>query len=543
MLAGDSQFDLIVVGGGINGAAIAREAQLSGIDVLLVERDDLCSGTSARSTRLIHGGLRYLEHAGFSLVYESLAERERLLKTAPHLVEPLEIYLPLTHDSRRGPLMIRLGMWLYDLLSLRKSLPSHRMLNRDEILESLPGLNPDELIGGAAYFDAQIRFPERLVLENALDAEANGATLALHTTVRELLVEDGRIAGVAFESAGTIGRAFAPIVVNAAGPWVDAVLGALATRPLIGGTKGSHLVTRPFAGAPAHGVYAEAASDGRPFFVTPWNGLYLIGTTDERYDGDPSEASISRAEYAYLVSETKRLFPGASDLGQRVCYTCAGIRPLPPTEGVSEGAITRRHLIKSHQNAVGLYSIVGGKLTTHRALAEDCIERLRPRLAAFGRSRSAAAGHSRLTAAGHSPTVDRLLPGALADRDRDALVALLGRDFGPATATRLWQTYGGASRKLQQSVADQADLGQRLGPDSRFLVAELVHAIEHEHAQTLEDILQRRTMAGLEADFGQRSAPLAADWLIRLGIWDKHRAGEELSAYRRFALRHAVPSG
>lgn len=527
MLASDRRFDLIVVGGGINGAAIAREAQLSGVDTLLVERDDFCSGTSATSTRLIHGGLRYLEHAEFSLVRESLSERERLLTTAPHLVEPLEIVLPLTRESRRGPRTIRLGMWLYDLLSIGKSLPSHRMLSRDEIRESLPGLNSDDLVGGAAYFDAQVRFPERLVLENALDAEASGATLANHTTVRELATENGTITGVVWQSGGTTGRAFAPVVVNAAGPWVDSVLGSLGTKPLIGGTKGSHIVVEAFPGAPARGVYAEAASDGRPFFLTPWNGLYLIGTTDERYSGDPADAAISQAEFAYLVAATKRLFPGASDLAERVCYTCAGVRPLPPTAGVREGAITRRHLIKTHREVSGLYSIVGGKLTTHRALAEDCMQRLRRRLNIRRRS----------------PTTNRSLPGALANSDRDLLIADLGHSFGSATATRLWHTYGGASLRLQQRVAEDSELGNRLGPDCDFLVAELVHAIEREHALTLEDILQRRTMAGLQADFGRRSAPLAADWLIRLGFWDKSRAAEEVTAYRRFARRFAVPSG
>jgi len=526
MLASESRFDLIVIGGGINGAAIAREAQLSGVQVLLLERDDFCAGTSAASTRLIHGGLRYLEHAEFSLVYESLSERERLLKTAPHLVEPLEIFLPLTHDSRRGPLMIRAGMCLYDVLSWRKSLPSHRMLKREQMLEALPGLDGAELVGGAAYFDAQVRYPERLVLENALDAEANGARLALNTVVQELVIEQGRIAGVVWESEGRKGTARAAVVVNAAGPWVDAVLGPIAKHRLIGGTKGSHLIAEPFVGAPAHAIYAEAASDGRPFFVIPWNGLYLIGTTDVRYDGDPSNASISHEEFRYLLTETKRLFPGASDLERRVCYTCSGIRPLPPTEGVSEGAITRRHLIKRHRDVEGLFSIIGGKLTTHRALAVDCIKQLRRRLGISGKS----------------VTQDRWLPGALADDDRDALLEGLSTTFGAATATRLWQTYGGRSRQLHDRTREDPELGERLGPDSDLIVGELIYAIDNEHASSLVDLLQRRTMAGLQPDFGSRSAPLAANWLVRLGVWDKVRAEEEVAAYRLFARRHAVPS-
>jgi glycerol-3-phosphate dehydrogenase len=526
MLATETRFDLIIIGGGINGVAIAREAQLAGVNVLLLERDDLCSGTSAASTRLIHGGLRYLEHAEFSLVYESLAEREHLLKTAPHLVEPLEIFLPLTGDSRRGPFMIRIGMNLYDLLSWRKSLPSHRMLNRAGMLEALPGLEGSGLVGGAAYFDAQVRYPERLVVENALDAEANGATIALRTGVREILIEQNRVTGVVWDGEGSSGTARAPVVVNAAGPWVDMVLGPISKRRLIGGTKGSHLIAEPFMGAPSKAVYAEAVSDGRPFFVIPWNGLYLIGTTDVRYDDDPSNASMTGDEYRYLVAETRQLFPGARDLEQRVCYTCSGIRPLPPTEGVSEGAITRRHLIKRHRDVDGLFSIIGGKLTTHRALAVDCLKKLRRRLGISGKS----------------PSKNRALPGALVDDERDALHEELSGSFGTATATRLWQTYGGLSRALQRRVREDPELGRRLDERSDLIVGELVQAIETEHARSLVDLLQRRTMIGLQADFGKRTAPLAADWLVRLGVWDKTRAEEEVTAYRDFSRRYAVPS-
>jgi glycerol-3-phosphate dehydrogenase len=526
MLAADSRFDLIVIGGGINGAAIAREAALSGCSVLLLERDDFCAGTSAASTRLIHGGLRYLEHAELALVRESLRERERLLAAAPHLVEPLEIYLPLTRDSRRGKLTIRLGMALYDLLSLGKSLPRHRMLGPERLREALPGLAAAGLVGGAAYFDAQVRYPERLVLELALDAAAAGATLATRTAARELVVEAGRIVGVAWQTADRRGIARAPVVVNAAGPWVDAVLGPLGERRLIGGTRGSHLVAQAFRGAPAHAVYAEAVSDGRPFFVIPWNGLWLIGTTDERYDGDPGAAVTSRDEYAYLLAETLQLFPAATDLPQRVRYCYAGIRPLPASGTASTGAITRRHLITAHPAVAGLFSIVGGKLTTHRSLAADCLRRLR----------------RWLPTRGPSPTAGRPLPGALEAPARAELIAELTARFGSRTATRLWQTYGGRSALVTRSGGTRSELTQRIGPDSELIVGELVNALEQEFAATLGDLLLRRTMAGLGADLGLPQAPLAADWLVRLGIWDKARAASELAAYHASLQRYAVPA-
>lgn len=526
MLADGSRFGLIVIGGGINGAAIAREAALSGVDVLLLERDDFGAGTSATSTRLIHGGLRYLEYAEFPLVYESLAERERLLRTAPHLVEPLEIFIPLFRGSRRGRLKVGLGMWLYDLLSVGKSLPSHRMLSRAGMLEALPGLSQDALVGGATYFDAQVSFPERLVLENALDAEAAGATLAPHTACREILVESGSVQGVVFEGLGSKGRAFAPVVVNATGPWVDQLLQPFGRRPLIGGTKGSHLIAAAFSGAPEKAVYAEAGSDGRPFFVIPWNGLFLIGTTDERYDADPSAAEIGDREFAYLIAETQRLFPDATDLEERVCYTCAGIRPLPATDGVSESAITRRHIVSKHDSANGLWSIVGGKLTTHRALAVDCMKTLKRTLSLNG----------------GSPTANRPLPGALDRKERDALIEEASGTFGEATAQRFWRTYGGASRMLLDRAREDIELAQAVGPNSDLIVGELVHGLEREHAVSLVDLLQRRTMIGLGSDFGRLSAGPAADWLVRLKVWDKGRAEREIEEYRRYARRHPVPS-
>lgn len=525
MLADNSHFDLIIIGGGINGAAIAREAACSGLSALLLEREDFGGGTSAASTRLIHGGLRYLEHAEFSLVRESLHERERLLRTAPHLVEPLQIVLPLMRGSRRGPMTIRAGMWLYDLLSLGKSVPRHRMLSRQDVIDQLPGIAASELVGGAAYFDAQVRFPERLVLENALDAEAAGATLANYTEARELVVENGRIAGVVWQSGDARGTARAPVVVNAAGPWVDQVLGPHGDAKLIGGTRGSHLVARRFTGAPPHAVYAEAGSDARPFFIIPWNGLYLIGTTDERDAGDPGAARMNQQECEYLLGETRRLFPGASDLREMLCYSYAGIRPLPSTAGIREGAITRRHLIKAHARVRGLFSIVGGKLTTHRSLAESCLRRIARVLGKLP----------------PGPTRSRVFPGAASVEERDGLLAALGSGFGDVTALRLWRTYGKRSLQIQRLIQQNADLGLRLGPDCGVLVGELVHALTTEHAHTLTDLLQRRIMVGLDSDFGRRSAPLAADWLVRLGIWDKSRAEAEITAYRAWARRFAVP--
>jgi glycerol-3-phosphate dehydrogenase len=522
----EHDYELIVIGAGINGAAIAREAALGGIKTLLVERGDVGSGTSSASSRLIHGGLRYLEHGELGLVYESLGERERLLELAPHLVEPLELCIPIYRGARRGRWQIGMGLMLYDWLSAGKSLPKRRTFDRAGLLARLPGLNADGLVGGASYFDAQIRYPERLVIENVRDAVAHGAELKSYTRVTRVRVEAGRVTGVEWRTSTGAGGARAPLVINAAGPWVDEVLGPIQHTRLLGGTKGSHIVVAPFPGAPAIGVYVEAGADGRPFFILPWNEHVLIGTTDERYDGDPGAATIDDDERAYLVAETERVFAGAAGLERRVLYTYTGVRPLPYRPRGAAGSITRRHLIRRHRAARGLYSIVGGKLTTHRALAEDVLAKLRGEL-----PRPVARDITRA----------RPLPGALRGSQRDELLESLGKRFGPAQARRLWLAYGGLAADVAE-LAARRDFAAVVDAASGLTVAEIVHAVEREWASTLEDIVQRRCMVGARADFGLGAAEAAAAALVRLTIWDTARAAQELTAYRELAARHGARS-
>jgi glycerol-3-phosphate dehydrogenase len=518
---------VIVIGAGINGAAIAREAALSGLAVLLVERGDLAAGTSSASSRLIHGGLRYLEHFELGLVRESLLERERLLRSAPHLVAPLELCIPVYARARRKRWQIAVGLTLYDWLSADRSLPGHTLLARDALLAKLPGLNGDGLVGGASYFDAQARYPERLVVENVLDAAANGALVKTYTRVTRIRVEGGRATGVDWRTVtGETGGAQARIVVNAAGPWVDEVLGPIQHTRLIGGTKGSHLIAPLFPGAPRAGVYVEAGSDSRPLFILPWNDLLLVGTTDERVE-DPGAAATTKREVEYLARETERVFPAAAGLKSRVLYTYTGVRPLPYKPRGAEGSITRRHIIRRHRAARGLYSIVGGKLTTHRALAEDVLGVLGPQLPRLERKR---------------PTRERPLPGALPPQERDELLAEVGATLDAAQAARLWGIYGAAARRIAELACSEPELATTLDA-SETLVAELVYAREVEWAVTLDDILQRRCMAGLKADFGLGAAEPAARWLVRLGVWDSARAESELANYRaRAARQRALPA-
>jgi glycerol-3-phosphate dehydrogenase len=356
-----SCYDVVIIGAGINGAGIARDAAMRGLRVLLIEKGEIGAGTTSASTRLIHGGLRYLEHFEFGLVYESLRERETLLRIAPELVRPLAMAVPIYKQSRRGWLTIRAGMILYDLLSWKKSLPGHRMLSRAETLERWPGLNPEGLVGSALYYDAQVEFPERLVLANVQSAREFGAEVLIHTRVTKITAS-----GVEF-----VGQfAEASVIINAAGPWIDLVLkhAPVKSPKLIGGTKGCHIVVPVFPGAPANAIYLEARSDGRPIFIIPWNKLYLIGTTDVRFEGDPDEVRCEDWEIDYLLSETNLALPSAKLTRDSILQTYSGVRPLPYKSS------TRRHFIREHPQLPNLLSIVGGKLTTYRSLSEECVD-------------------------------------------------------------------------------------------------------------------------------------------------------------------------
>jgi len=371
------RFDVIVIGAGINGAGIARDAAMRGLKVLLIDKGEPGMGTTVASTRLIHGGLRYLEHFEFGLVRESLREREVLLRIAPHLVRPIAITIPIYKQSKRGRLLIRAGMILYDLLSWGKSLPRHRMLSRAETLKQWSGLNSDGLVGSALYYDAQLEFPERLVMANVLSAREFGAEVLTHTRVTNLTVENGKVSGVEFVSEdGRRRSAEAAMVINAAGPWIDQVLERVPFKSpkLIGGTKGSHIVVPAFPGAPANAIYVEARSDGRPIFIIPWNKLYLIGTTDVRFEGDPDEVRCEPWEIDYLLSEAHLTLPGAHLTRDSILYAYSGVRPLPVTSDKDEQNITRRHFIRQHPRLPNLLSIVGGKLTTYRSLAKECVD-------------------------------------------------------------------------------------------------------------------------------------------------------------------------
>jgi glycerol-3-phosphate dehydrogenase len=532
----ETAFDVIVVGAGVNGCGIARDAAMRGLRVLLLDKSDVASGTTAWSTRLIHGGLRYLEHGELGLVRESLRERETLLRrVAPHLVRPLPMLVPLYAGRRRGPLAIRAGMLAYDLLSLGKSLPRHSMLSHAEALARAPGLEREGLKGAALFYDAQVEYAERLAVENALSARAHGATVITYARVRRLLIEESGARGVEFEDVlgGTMHEARAAVVLNVAGPWVDEVLGVASGEKLIGGTKGSHIVVRAFEGAPSAAVYAEALEDGRPFFVVPWDEKLLIGTTDERYEGDLERVEASGREVEYLLRETNRVLPRARLTRAEVLYTYSGVRPLPRVGEGKEASITRRHFIKPSR-VNGLYSIVGGKLTTYRALAEEAVNLL-----------------FKLKGETSPPceTANVPLPGAsvegFASSNFDALRESLASREGlaPRIAARLVKVYGTRAVEVARLATDEPELFEVISEETGSIAAEVVYAFREEMAETLADCLLRRTMVGLNGHLGLDALEAAARVARKHLGWNEERAAFEVDSYRRYVERFRPKEG
>jgi glycerol-3-phosphate dehydrogenase len=519
-----SDFDLIIIGAGINGAGIARDASMRGLRVLLLDKGDIASGTSSASTRLIHGGLRYLEHAEFGLVRESLRERETLLKIAPHLVRPIPILIPIYKNGSRGRTVIHGGLIAYDLLSFDKTLPGHRMLSPAETLEQAPGLNPADLVGSAIYYDCQVEFAERLVLENVLSAKEHGAEILTYS--RATKIENGR---VEFIRKGSERSEFAKarVVLNAAGPWVDQVLydsGASSDR-LIGGTKGSHIIVQSFRGAPSMAVYIEAESDKRPFFVIPWNQQYLIGTTDVRFEDNPDEVRGELWEVDYLLRETNHVFASAQLKRKDVCYVYSGVRPLPFSKEVDEQRITRRHFIRQHSVNHNLFSILGGKLTTYRNLSEECVDLVFKKLG----KRSPRCRTSEIP-----------LPGAVD-------LSTVGREsewtshFPRVVTERLLAVYGSRTKQLIQLCNGRQDLSMPFNKKRDALSAEVIFSFESEMATTLCDCLLRRTMIGMNSERGVGDDEAAAQIARRVLGWSEQKAEQEVADYRRCVAAMDVP--
>ncbi|MFN2515148.1 MAG: glycerol-3-phosphate dehydrogenase/oxidase, partial [Pyrinomonadaceae bacterium] len=366
-------------------------------------------------------------------------------------------------------------------------------------------------------------------LENALSARAHGAVIATYARVDNLILETGNMISVVFTDLGT-GESHAAqgkIVINAAGPWIDQLLEktAVGSSRLIGGTKGSHIIVAPFAGAPASALYVEAKTDHRPFFIIPWNGNYLIGTTDMRYAGDLDHVQIDDQEIDYLLRETNRVIPSASLTGQQILYSYAGVRPLPFTDDKDEQSITRRHFIRQNPGVRNLISVVGGKLTTYRSLAEQTVDLVFKKLQ---------------NSSPKCATAQVPLPGA-AVPDFEAFCKDFKQSCGlpAATSNHLLRTYGARSSVILELVGEDSSLAEVFDIETGAIAAEVVFAFRDELAQSLSDCLLRRTMVGLNSACGLNAVDAAARVAQKHLGWHEERVKQEIGSYRNFVHRFA----
>ena len=527
---GSRRFDVLVVGGGITGVGVARDAALRGMNVALVERDDFASGTSSRSSRLVHGGLRYLEHGHLHLVFESSLERRRLLELAPHLVRPLEFIWPVYEGARVPRWKLGAGLFLYDLLALFRNVAPHRRLDPDEVLAREPRLRAEDLTGGASYFDAATD-DARLTLATALGAHEAGATVANHAGVRRLLVTRGRTGGaiVADSIGGSEVSVRARIVVNAAGPWSDEIrrLDEPSARATLRGTKGVH-VTVPRDRIGNHNALTLLSPvDGRVMFLLPGDTHAVIGTTDTETDASPDDVRASRDDVDYLLRTANHFFPAASLTAEDVVCAWAGIRPLVAGRfGTDAAAASREHEITVSER--GVVSVSGGKLTTYRAMSAEVVDVVEREL---GR------------VATPSETARVPLPGGDFDSFEQEVERALRTLGGSVTsgmtgvaehAEQLVRAYGSRWKAVWAPVRDDPSLAEPLVAGLPYMRAEVAYAVSDEMAVTLADALVRRTHVAFESrDHGRGAAPIAADIAgERLG-WDLVARQRAVTAFER----------
>ncbi len=514
-------FDVVIIGGGINGAAIARDAALRGMAVCLLERGDFASGTSSSSSKLVHGGVRYLAHGDFRLVHEACRERRLLLTLAPHLVHPLRFLVPVYQSDEWGLLSVRAGMMLYDVVAAFRNVHPHRMLNAARTLGLQSRLEPRGLTGAALYYDCQMD-DARLCIENVLSAREAGAVCLNYTPVRGLVKSGGRAVGVEVEDLETATRTTirAHVVLNTTGPWTDTIcdLDEGRHKPKVRPTKGVHLIVRPFI--EDHAVVISSERDGRMFFVLPWHEYTMIGTTDTDHDSPPRLVYATGADVEYLLTETRNVFPDVSLEPADVIATFAGLRPLMNQQGVPESDVSREHVL--FESDSGVISMVGGKYTTYRAQAQQATDLLERRL--YPRT--------------FRPCLTRVLPtygGNVGDfawyLHEQVPLAARHMDLEPHAIAHLIAQYGSRYRDVLRVIARDPEYRLPLSDAGPYLRGEVVYHAEVEAARTVGDVLRRRTRLQLSVGNGLDCADRVAQLLGAAHGWDADQRALEVRLY------------
>jgi glycerol-3-phosphate dehydrogenase len=531
-------YDMVILGGGITGAGIARDAATRGLRVAVVDKNDWGGGTSSKSSKLIHGGLRYLEHGEFGLVFESVSERAVLRKVAPHLVRPLPFLVPVYKDAKPGLEIVNIGLWIYDTLALFRSPKLHRTFRGDSAVELEPALVRDGLRGAIEYYDC-ITDDARLVLENILDARALGADCRSYTEVVGLDRDPGgavhgvRVRDVLTGAADTLATR---AVIVAAGAWTDEVAARMElglSRPLLRRTKGVHIVFPRDKLPLKRAVTLIARTDGRVMFAIPWRGRTVLGTTDTDFTGSADDVHADAADVRYLCDAANRYFPDAQFRPDEVIATWAGLRPLIDEGAEAASDVSREHEIFTRDDGVTI--IAGGKLTTYRRMAKECVMKTLRWLRA---NRPDALGGRKLR---KSTTRKRPLPGAdgLEHRTQTGVHALglaIARRYGldDRAANHLAFTYGVRAERIGERVAADRALARPLQDDLPYIWGEIDFAVTDDLARTVDDVLTRRVPVALVGrDQGLDVAEdVAARVAGRLG-WSGEATARELARYRQ----------
>lgn len=507
--------DVLVVGGGIVGAAVAWDAATRGLRTALVERGDFASGTSGKTSRMVHGGLRYLREGRVGLVRQALRERDILLRNAPGLLRPVRFTIPVYAGRRPGALALRLGLLLYDLLRRDKTLPRHAWRSAEETATEEPALRREGLRGAAHYFDATTN-DARLVLAVVRSAAEAGALVANHVEVVRLLREVGRLVGASVRDriGGEAHDVRAAVVVNATGVWIDGLRdhrAATTVRP----TKGIHVFLPRDRVGNREGIVLRAKRDGRIMFVVPWGHLALVGTTDTDYEGDWDRVVPDADDVAYVLESVNDTFPAARVRPEDVVSAYAGLRPLirPRRSSSEESDISRAHEV--YEDPDGLISVAGGKLTTMRAMAEEVVDRVCVRI-----GRRASSGTARMP----------LGP------DVGAAAAFGDMGLSPASAAHL------AARHSPDAIRPwlrESRAREPIVPALPYVWAEVDAAVEGEMAMTLPDVMVRRL--GLFYEAPDQALGVAGDVAVRMATrlgWDGERLRQEIEGYEGYAAEH-----
>jgi glycerol-3-phosphate dehydrogenase len=498
---------------------------MRGLKVALIDRGDFAGATSSRSSKLIHGGLRYLPQGQLRLVYHALHERERLRRaTAPHLVHPIRFLFPFYRGRSPGRIAISAGLILYDLFARMPPTEHHRRLSRDTVASLEPSLARDGLSGGALYYDGS-GDDARITLENALDAAYHGAAVVNYVAIESFSRGGSRLAAADVRDLEGNHAEFeirAQVFVNTAGPWVDDVrrMDDPKCAPSVRLSKGVHIVidrTR----LPIRNALALADVDGRMVFAIPHDGCVLVGTTDTDFDGDRDQVSADSIDISALTSALARSIPQSRLTPDDVLYSFAGLRALVTTNRHAKPSlVTREEIIL--ESSTGLITVAGGKLTTHRLIAERVVNRI---LRGLGRR------------IGNCPTLETRLPGARGCEDRAGAIAEVSTEVSNLLAER----YGTRALMVKEIIAEQPVLAAPLAPGAPAIGAEVLHAVRHEMARSVIDFLVRRTAMVWRAP---KAAIAAAPAVARITAaelgWDRAREQEQLQAFLRYA-RRGVP--